>query len=292
MLVDDREVRVTSPDRVLVDGVTKAAALEYFLAVGDGILGALRDRPVMLERRRDDTVFFQRRLPQGAPEWVATVRGPEYDLVCPDDLATVAWMVNLGAVTFHPWPVRRDAMHTPDRLLIDLDPQAGTGFEEAVAVARMVREVLHERELEGFPKTSGGRGLHILVPLATPQPWGDVQALREGIGHEVVERHPRTRDDAAAQTRSRGSCLSRLRPADGRLGVLDPPRRLRLGTAALGGARHRVAAGLRRRLDARAVRQDRRPRAVKPMLAKLVADIPPGLYYEPKWDGFRAIVVK
>ena len=190
VLVDDREVRVTSPDRVLVDGVTKAAALEYFLAVGDGILGAVRDRPVMLERRRDDTVFFQRRLPQGAPEWVATVRGTEYDLVCPDDLATVAWMVNLGAVTFHPWPVRRDAMHTPDRLLIDLDPQAGTGFEEAVAVARMVREVLHERELEGFPKTSGGRGLHILVPLATPHPWGDVQALREGIGHEVVERIP------------------------------------------------------------------------------------------------------
>ena len=106
VLVDDREVRVTNPDRVLVDGVTKAAALEYFLAVGDGILGALRDRPVMLERRRDDTVFFQRRLPQGAPEWVATVRGPEYDLVCPDDLATIAWMVNLGAVTFHPWPVR------------------------------------------------------------------------------------------------------------------------------------------------------------------------------------------
>ena len=68
-------------------------------------------------------------------------------------------MVNLGAVTFHPWPVRREHMDTPDRLLIDLDPQVGTGFEEAVAVARVVREVLHERELEGFPKTSGGRGL-------------------------------------------------------------------------------------------------------------------------------------
>jgi DNA ligase D-like protein (predicted polymerase) len=186
VLVDRREVRVTNPDRVLVDGVTKAAALEYFLAVGDGILGALRDRPVMLERRRDDTVFFQRRLPLGAPEWVATVRGPEYDLVCPDDLATVAWMVNLGAVTFHPWPVRRESMGTPDRLLIDLDPQAGTGFEEAVAVARVVREVLRERELEGFPKTSGGRGLHILVPLAEPRPWGEVQALREAVGHEVT----------------------------------------------------------------------------------------------------------
>ena len=224
---------MTSPDRVLVDGVTKAAALEYFLAVGDGILGALRDRPVMLERRRDDTVFFQRRLPQGAPEWVATVRGTEYDLVCPDDLATVAWMVNLGAVTFHPWPVRRDAMHTPDRLLIDLDPQAGTGFEEAVAVARMVREVLHERELEGFPKTSGGRGLHILVPLATPQPVGRRAGAARGDRSRGRRAHPRTRDDARGSNAIAGlvsiSTAARRRS----------PRRTRSAPAA--SSRHRCA---------------------------------------------------
>ena len=118
-------MRVTSPDRELLPGVTKLAALDYFLAVGDGILAALRGRPVMLERRRDDEVFFQRRLPKGAPEWVTTVRLAEYDAVCPEELAVVAWMVNLGTVTFHPWPVRRDALGRPDLLLIDLDPQAG-----------------------------------------------------------------------------------------------------------------------------------------------------------------------
>ena len=133
LIVDGRAVRVTSPDRELLPGLTKRAALDYFLAVGDGILAALRERPVMLERRRDDEVFFQRRLPKGAPEWVTTVRLAEYDAVCPEELAVVAWMVNLGTVTFHPWPVRRDALGRPDQLLIDLDPQAGTGFADAVA---------------------------------------------------------------------------------------------------------------------------------------------------------------
>ena len=143
----------------------------------------------MLERRRDGDVFFQRRVPQGAPAWVSTVRGPEYELVCPRDLATIAWMVNLGAVTFHPWPVRRDTLDTPDQLLIDLDPQAGTGFEEAVAVARVVREVLAERGLDGSPKTSGGRGIHIIAPIE-PRPWREVQDTREAIGREVVARAP------------------------------------------------------------------------------------------------------
>ncbi|WP_053226745.1 DNA polymerase domain-containing protein [Solirubrobacter soli] len=187
--VAGREVRITNPDRVLVDGVTKRDALRYFAAVEDGIVGALRDRPVMLERRRDGEVFFQRRVPQGAPEWVPTVRGPDYELVCPDDLAVVAWMVNLGAVTFHPWPVRRGALTTPDRLLIDLDPQEGTGFAEAVAVARLVRDALTERGLSGAPKTSGGRGIHVIVPIE-PAPWGDVQKLREAIGEAVVARAP------------------------------------------------------------------------------------------------------
>jgi DNA ligase D-like protein (predicted polymerase) len=189
VLVDDREVRVTSPGRVMVDGVTKADALRFFLAVGDGIVAALRDRPVMLERRRDGDVFFQRRVPQGAPDWVSTVRGPEYEMVCPRDLATIAWMVNLGAVTFHPWPVRRDTLDTPDQLLIDLDPQNGTGFEEAVAVARVVREVLAERGLDGSPKTSGGRGIHIIAPIE-PRPWRAAQDMREAIGREVVARAP------------------------------------------------------------------------------------------------------
>ena len=203
MIVDGREVPITHPDRVLVDGVTKRAALEYFLAVGGGILNALSERPVMLERRRDGEAFFQRRVPKGAPPWVATVRGPEYDLVCPADLAHIAWMVNLGAVTFHPWPVRREHLDMPDRLLIDLDPQVGSGFEAAVEVARHVREVLRERDIECFPKTSGGRGLHLLAPIA-PRPWAEVQATREEVAREVVARVP-DRATTARLKRDRGA---------------------------------------------------------------------------------------
>jgi DNA ligase D-like protein (predicted polymerase) len=189
LLVDGRAVRVTNPGRVLLGRVTKGDALRYFLAIGDGILAALRDRPTMLERRRDEQVFFQRRLPRRAPEWVTTVRLDAYDAVCPRELAVVAWAVNLGALTFHPWPVRRDDLGRPDRLLIDLDPQPGTGFREAVHVARELRALLAEHGLEGFPKTSGGRGLHVLVPVE-PRPWADVQRAREALGHELVRRLP------------------------------------------------------------------------------------------------------
>jgi DNA ligase D-like protein (predicted polymerase) len=203
VIVDGREVPISNPDRVLVDGVTKAAALEYFLAVGGGILNALRERPVMLERRRDGEAFFQRRVPKGAPPWVATVRGPDYDLVCPADLAHVAWMVNLGAVTFHPWPVRRGALGEPDRLLIDLDPQAGSDFKAATEVAGHVREVLSQRGVECFPKTSGGRGLHLIAPIA-PRPWADVQATREEVAREVVARVP-DRATTARLKRDRGA---------------------------------------------------------------------------------------
>jgi DNA ligase D-like protein (predicted polymerase) len=189
VLAGGRPVRVSSPGRVLLPGVTKLDAVEYFLAVGDGIARALRDRPTMLERRRDAQVFFQRRLPGGAPDWVSTVRLEEYDALCPRGLAEVAWAVNLGTLTFHPWPVRREELRCPDRLLIDLDPQPGTGFAEAVVVAQVLRAMLGERGIKGFVKTSGGRGLHVLVPIA-PQPWGQVQAQREALGHELVRRLP------------------------------------------------------------------------------------------------------
>ena len=291
MLVDGRAVRVTSPERELLPGLTKRAALDYFLAVGDGILAALRERPVMLERRRDDEVFFQRRLPKGAPEWVTTVRLAEYDAVCPEELAVVAWMVNLGTVTFHPWPVRRGALGRPDQLLIDLDPQAGTGFADAVLVARVLREVLAERALEGFPKTSGSRGMHVIVPIE-PRPWREVQALAGGDRARGRHATAGAGDDGAPQARSRRARVRGLRAADRRVGVLGAAGRAGVGAGGVGRAGRGRAGGLRRDDDAGALRARGGPDAVKPMLAKLVADIPPGLYYEPKWDGFRAIVVR
>ncbi len=209
---DGRPVRVSSPDRVVFParGITKLQVVEYFLAVGDGILGALLHRPTTLERwpkgvfegavmatRADSRgdAFYQKRVPKGAPDFVETATiafpsGRTADEVAPTELAVVAWAANLGTITFHPWPVRRDDVEAVDQLRIDLDPQPGTDFDDAAAVAPHLRELLTELGLTGYPKTSGGRGIHVFVPLA-PR-WSFTQARRAtiAIGRELERRLP------------------------------------------------------------------------------------------------------
>jgi DNA ligase D-like protein (predicted polymerase) len=210
--VGGRAVRVSSPDKPYFPelGVTKSDVVRYFLAVGDGILGALRDRPTTLERwpggvfdgaklstRADNRgdAFYQKRVPKGAPEYVETARiqfpsGRPADEVCPTELAVVVWAVNLGTLTFHPWPVRRPDVDHPDQLRIDLDPQPGTDFRDAVPVAYALRDLLAEHGLLGYPKTSGGRGLHVYVPIE-PR-WTFVEARRAviALGRELERRLP------------------------------------------------------------------------------------------------------
>ncbi len=210
--VRGRTVRVTSPDRVVFParGVTKLDVVQYFLSVGDGILGALVNRPTTLERwpkgvfegarmstRTDNTgdAFYQKRVPKGAPDYVRTARiafpsGRTADEVCPTELAVVAWAANLGTLTFHPWPVRGEDVEAVDQLRIDLDPQPGTDFDDAVRVAPHLRELLDELGLPGYPKTSGGRGIHVFVPVA-PE-WDFVAARRAtiAIGRELERRLP------------------------------------------------------------------------------------------------------
>ncbi|MFB7798792.1 DNA polymerase domain-containing protein [Isoptericola sp. NPDC056134] len=211
-----RAVRVSSPDRVVFPelpdrpGLTKREIVEYFLSVGDGILGALLHRPTTLERwpkgwwpeavmatRADNRgdAFYQKRLPKGAPDWVETATiafpsGRTADEVAPTELAVIAWAANLGTLTFHPWPVRRDDVEAVDQLRIDLDPQPGTSFDDAAAVAPHLRDLLTELGLTGYPKTSGGRGLHVFVPLA-PR-WSFQQARRAtiAVGRELERRLP------------------------------------------------------------------------------------------------------
>lgn len=212
LVVRGRTVRVSSPDKIYFParGLTKLDVVQYFLSVGDGILGALRDRPTTLERwpkgvfegaklstRADSTgdAFYQKRVPQGAPDYVETARiafpsGRTADEVCPSELAVVAWAANLGTITFHPWPVRNADVEAPDQLRIDLDPQPGTDYADAARVAPELRALLQELGLEGTPKTSGGRGLHVFVPI---QPrWTFTQARRATIalGRELERRLP------------------------------------------------------------------------------------------------------
>ncbi len=210
--VRGRAVRVSSPDKVYFPerGLTKLDVVQYFVSVGDGILGALLDRPTTLERwpkgvfegaklatRADSSgdAFYQKRVPAGAPDYVRTSRigfpsGRTADEVAPSELAVVAWAANLGTLTFHPWPVTSDDVDRPDQLRIDLDPQPGTDFADAARVAPHVRELLAEHGLEGWPKTSGGRGIHVFVPIE-PR-WTFVEARRATIafGRELERRLP------------------------------------------------------------------------------------------------------
>src|SRR5215510_5865001 len=162
--VAGRTVRVSNPEKIYFPerGFTKLDVVSFYLAVGDGILRALFERPTTLERwpggvvegaklstRADHTgdAFYQKRLPtKGVPDWIqsAEVKFPSMrtaDELCPVDLAHVAWAANLGTIVFHPWPVRRADNDFPDELRIDLDPQPGTDFADAVAVAGVAREV-------------------------------------------------------------------------------------------------------------------------------------------------------
>lgn len=212
LTVGDRTVRVTNPDRVYFPelGITKLEVVRYFLAIGDGIVAALRDRPTMFERwprgvqpdsklaiwqGEPGDAFYQRRVPKGAPDWVQTARvaapdGSSDVVVCPTETAVVIWAANLGTLRFHPATARRSAPDRPDRLPIDLDPQPGTDFSDAVEVALELRALLAELGLTGFPKTSGGRGLHVVVPIEPRWTYADVQRATLALGTELVRRMP------------------------------------------------------------------------------------------------------
>jgi DNA ligase D len=199
--VAGRAVRLTSPDKVYFPqrGFTKRDVFEYYLAVGDGIMRALGRRPTTLQRFPDGIdgeMFFQKRVPtRGVPTWIESAEiafpsGRTAQELCPTDLAHVAWAAQMGTVVFHPWPVRADRPDNPDELRLDLDPQPGVPFSGVVATAGVVREVLDDLGITGFPKTSGGRGVHVYVRIR-PE-WTFVQVRRAAIAlaREVERRRP------------------------------------------------------------------------------------------------------
>jgi DNA ligase D len=211
-----REVRVTNPDRVIFPATERSPALtkldlvEYYLAVGEGIMRAVGRRPTTLERwpkgvhagivvstreKGGGDAFFQKRVPRGAPEWVRTARidfpsGRHADEVCPSELAVVAWAAQMGTITFHPWPVREGDVDHPDELRLDLDPQEGTDFSDAVRVAAEARLLLEELGYAGFPKTSGGRGVHIYVRIEPRWSFTEVRHAAIAFGRELERRLP------------------------------------------------------------------------------------------------------
>jgi DNA ligase D len=211
-----RDLRVTNPDRVIFPetersaAVTKLDIVTYYLAVADGIMRALDRRPTTLERwpkgvhpgivlstrdRGGGDAFYQKRVPKGAPQYVQTAQiafpsGRHADEVCPTEVAVVGWAAQMGTITFHPWPVRREDVDHPDELRVDLDPQPGTDFEDAVRVAREARVLFEELGYVGFPKTSGGRGIHIYVRIEPRWTFTDVRHAAIAFGRALERRLP------------------------------------------------------------------------------------------------------
>ena len=199
--VGGRDVRISSPERVYFPeaGVTKLDLACYYLAVGDGILRALRERPTMLHRYPkgiDGPKVHQKRLPKGAPPWVKTVElhFPRYDLtadeLCPTELAEIIWAVQMSTVELHPWNVRRSDVDRPDEWRIDLDPMPQAPFERVRRVAGVVHEVLDDLGITGYPKTSGGNGLHVYVRVRPDHPFADVRRAALAFAREVERRAP------------------------------------------------------------------------------------------------------
>ncbi len=200
--VDGRTVRLSHPERVYFPevGVTKLDIANYYLAVGDGIVRALRERPCMLHRFPsgiEGEKVHQKRLPHGAPDWVDTVRVhfPRYnrdaDELCVTRVADVVWAVQMSTVEFHPWNSRRADVERPDEWRIDLDPMPDCGFDRVVRVAGVVQEVLGELGAVGWPKTSGGRGLHVYVRIEPRWGFDDVRRAAWAFAREVERRAPR-----------------------------------------------------------------------------------------------------
>ncbi|MGX1760205.1 non-homologous end-joining DNA ligase [Streptomyces lydicus] len=198
--VAGRTVRVTHPDKTYYPerGFTKLDVAQYYLAVADGVLRGLRDRPTTMQRFPDGVegeFFYQKRAPKGMPDWLPTARiafpsGRFADEMCPTEPAAVLWAANLGCLTFHPWPVRRGDTEHPDELRIDLDPQPGTGFADAVRVAHLLRELLAEHGLCGWPKTSGGRGVHVYVPIRPRWTFTEVRRAAITLARALERRMP------------------------------------------------------------------------------------------------------
>ncbi|MGE4426116.1 MAG: DNA polymerase domain-containing protein [Solirubrobacteraceae bacterium] len=217
-----RDVRLSSPGKVVFparadrdDGrgpasaITKLDLVEYYLAVAalpgpdggpatGGALGGLRDRPGALKRFPkgiDAPPFFQKRIPDSAPDWLesAEVTFPSgrtaRELVI-HDAAHLVWAVQMNVVDLNPWPVRRPELDRPDELRVDLDPEPDVGWDEVRRTALVVRDVLGEHALTGWPKTSGSRGIHVTVPIRPEWTFDEVRRAAIALARAVERRAP------------------------------------------------------------------------------------------------------
>ena len=199
----ERTVKVTNPEKTYFAGLPegrgrKIDLVEYYLAVADGVVRGLRERPTVLKRHpggAETPPIYQKRVPDNRPPWMETVTvtfpsGRSATEMCPVDVAHIAWAANSGCLDFHPWPSRRADVESPDELRIDLDPMPGTGWAEVQETALEVRAVFDEMGMVAYPKTSGSKGIHVYVRIDPVHTFTEVRHAALAVGREVERRRP------------------------------------------------------------------------------------------------------
>src|SRR2546426_10886418 len=200
LTVAGREVAISNPDKVLFPqaGYTKLDLARYYLAVADGALRGAGGRPNVLVRYPngiDGEFFYQKRAPESRPPWIEVVAlrfpsGRSAEEVVPRDAAALVWLANLACLELHPHPVRAEDLDHPDELRVDLDPVPGVKWPQVRAVARVVQATLHDFGLTGWPKTSGSRGMHVIVRIAPRWSFDEVRRAALALAREVERRAP------------------------------------------------------------------------------------------------------
>jgi bifunctional non-homologous end joining protein LigD len=199
-----RELRLSNLDKPFWpdEGITKGDLISYYRDVAEVLVPHLRGRPFTMKRYPDGwkgNHFFQKQAPSHMPSWIKREPFPastregekkiiEYAFV--DDELALMWMANMGCIDMHAWSSRRDKPERPDWVMFDLDPSEGATFDDVVTVAKLVKETLDLLELEGFPKTSGSRGIHILVPIARRHTFADARDFASIVAGALARAHP------------------------------------------------------------------------------------------------------
>ena len=201
MLVGDREVNVTNPEKPFFPerDLTKGDLISYYVDVAPYILNHVERRPMQMKRHPngvDGDFFYQKRVPVPHPDWLETVHikypsGNEADFPVVRDAAGLAWIANLGCIEMHTWHSRASDIARPDYMLTDLDPSEGNPWEHVREIAMVVKDVLDELELPSFPKTSGVSGIHILTPIEPELPFPEVRRFAKAVAVEVARRVPK-----------------------------------------------------------------------------------------------------
>src|SRR5258707_1909117 len=198
--VDGHVIKLTNLEKVLFpeDGYTKADLIKYYTDVSPYLIPVIRDRPLTLKPFPDGISgqsFYQKDKPGFTPKWIESWtdhadRDGGIDYVLGNDLATLIWMANYTAIEIHPWLSRVDKPDQPDFAMIDLDPATGATWSDVKEVALIVRDILHGIDLEGFPKTTGSRGIHVLVPIARRYSFEESRGFVEQVGKAAREKAP------------------------------------------------------------------------------------------------------